>query len=138
MPGLLAEVDATGQTYGTVSVDSPINGAHERGMTLPRATGELPNYKLLAEPPDHASSRSRGGLKTKTHNAAKVRARVWRLGHVPSRHGSDPRASPRRGRARTVPDALASRLSMAISFCPPAASECARCLNSRGRCNALA
>lgn len=70
---LLAAPDAAGQIDWAVSIDSTIARAHQHATNVTRHTGAGANYTnphpdLLAEPPDHAIGRSRGGLTTKIHH----------------------------------------------------------------------
>jgi transposase len=69
---LLSEVrkqaGAAGRIDWVASIDSTIARAHQRGASLKRDTGALPNHRNpRSEPPDHAIGRSRGGLTTKLH-----------------------------------------------------------------------
>ncbi len=88
---LLAEADAAGRIDWTVSVDSTINqGPPTRDEPSP-PQGALPNYqKLFAEPTDHATGRSRGGLGTKIHYACDGKGRPLAMILGPGQGGDPP------------------------------------------------
>ncbi|WP_218177777.1 hypothetical protein [Amycolatopsis australiensis] len=65
---LLTHADAAGLIDWSVSVDPRSRGRISTPRTSPAAQGAGSNHTdLRTEPPDHASSRSRGGWSTKVH-----------------------------------------------------------------------
>lgn len=65
---ILTDADAAGNIDWAISIDSTVNRAHQHATNFPGDMGDLSGDKNLREgPPDHAISRSRGGLSTKIH-----------------------------------------------------------------------